>query len=112
MARAPNVVVAADVPPRRVVLDQFIFIFLFIAFPPIQKWELLRRLNLFDRMFLSEGGHFYVDMHFYATFFLPVKVKNCYFYVSMHFSAIFFYLRGPQRRKKKQHFCVNCYSIQ
>ena len=39
-------------------------------FSPIQKWELLRRFfYLFNQMFLSEGGHFYVDMHFYAIFF-------------------------------------------
>ena len=35
-------------------------------------------------MFLSEGGHFYVDMHFYATFFARL------FHITMHFYAMLF----------------------
>ena len=66
-------------------LDQFIVIH---WFSPIQKWELLRRFFFIQ----PNVSRFYVDMHFYATFFACQDQK--------------WSLYGPQRRRKKRHFYV------
>ena len=59
-------------------------------------------------MFLNEGGHFYVNMHFYATF-LPIKVKNDHFHVTMHFYAIFFTYMDLSEEGRCVHFYVIFY---
>ena len=56
-------------------------------------------------MFLSEGGHFYVDVNFYAIF-LPVKVKNGHFHVIMHFYAIFFTYVDLNEQRRSVNFYV------
>ena len=84
---------------------------LFTGFPPSKSGNFYADFYLFNQMFLSEGGHFYVDMHFYATFFACHGQKwpfSCYYALLRDI----FYLRGPQRRRKKRHFYVNFYFIQ
>ena len=57
-------------------------------------------------MFLSEGWHFYVDMHFYAAFFACQGQKNGRFYVIMHFYAIFFTYVDLNEQRRSVHFYV------
>ena len=74
---------------------------LFTGFPPIQKWKFYADFYLFNQMFLSEGGHFYGDMHFYATFFACQGFKKMAIFMLLCTFMRYFSLTWTSAKKEE-----------